>query len=105
MNQQEHIGRRVLGVPMEDDDSGATTIRGYLCALAAAVWSEGEGFSGKRPFGNSGWQWDVYAALAKADLITATFDEDGYIDDADTRKGDELIAAACQALASTQGPA
>lgn len=96
---QQTTGRQVLDVPIADGDSGATTIRGYLCALAAAVWSDGEGFSGKRPFGNSGWQWDVYAALVKAGLITGTFDEYGGLDDADTEKGDQLIAAALKTLA------
>ncbi len=30
---------------------------------------EGEGFSGKRPFGNSCWESDLYWPLAKADVI------------------------------------
>ncbi|MFG3439910.1 hypothetical protein ACGF0J_21905 [Nonomuraea sp. NPDC047897] len=101
MNDQD-IGRQVLDVAVEDDDSGATTIRGYLCALARAVWDEGEGFSGKRPFGNSGWQWDMYRALVKANFIAGTFDEYGGLDEADTEKGDELIAAALRVLAAPQ---
>lgn len=99
------IGRQILNVPMADDDSGATTIRGYLVALAAAVWREGEGFSGKRPFGNSGWAWDVFAALVKANQIEGTFDEYGGLDDADTEKGNELIEAAIRALAEQDGKA
>jgi hypothetical protein len=98
MSPQHELGRQVLNVPMQDDDSGATTVRGYLVALAAAVWGEGEEFSGKRPFGNSGWHWDVYAALVKAGLLDGTFDEYGGLD-ADPEKGDELIAAALKALA------
>jgi hypothetical protein len=100
-----NIGNQVLAVAMDDDDSGATTIRGYLVGLAAAVWNEGECFSGKRPFGNSGWHWDVYAALVKEGLITGTFDEYDGLDDADTDKGNELIAAALQALAEPSGEA
>ena len=99
------IGQQVLDVAIQDDDSGATTIRAYLCALAGAVWSEGDGFSGKRPFGNSGWAWDVYTALAKAGLITATFDEDGCIKDAATEKGDALIRSALKELAQQPGEA
>lgn len=99
------IGKQVLDVAIEDDDSGATTIRGYLCALAEAVWRDGEGFSGKRPFGNSGWAWDVFAALAKAGLIEGTFDEDGSIEDADTEKGDALIRSALKELAQQSGEA
>lgn len=90
--------RIILDTPMSDNDSGAITIRGYLVALLAAVWTEGEGFSGKRPFGNSGWHWDLYGALVKAGHITGRFDEDGYVEDADGRAGDDLIAAAIKAL-------
>lgn len=96
------IGNQVLDVAMEDDDSGATSIRGYFVALAEAVWRREADFSGKRPFGKSGWTWDVYKALADAGMITATFDQDGYIEDADQAKADELISAALRALASQQ---
>lgn len=34
----------VLNCPMEDNDSGANTIRGYLIALLTTLWEEGEGF-------------------------------------------------------------
>jgi hypothetical protein len=27
------------------------------------LWDEEDSFSGKRPFGNSGWKWDVYTAF------------------------------------------
>jgi hypothetical protein len=39
-----------------DSDAGDNiTIRDYLRILLETLWEEGEGFSGKRPFGNSGW--------------------------------------------------
>jgi hypothetical protein len=96
-------GHQVLDVTMEPNDSDATTIRGYLCALAAAVWNEGEGFSGKRPFGNSGWDSDLYLALVKADLIEGVLDEDGYLEDADWDQGRDLINEAIKALADQSG--
>jgi hypothetical protein len=105
MSSNEDIGRQVLDVAIEGDDSGATTIRGYLVALAAAVWDEVDGFSGKRPFGNSGWTWDVHAALAKAGLIEGRFDEYGGLDHADTEKGDALIRSALRALSGESGEA
>ena len=50
-----------------DSDAGDNlTCRQYLCALLAQLWSEGSGFSGKRPFGNSGWEWDILDALSEA---------------------------------------
>lgn len=90
---------QILDTPMPENDANAFTVRGYLVALLAVVWDEGGDFSGKRPFGNSGWTYDLYGALAKAGHIEGTFDEDGYVNDVDTAKGRELISAAIQALA------
>lgn len=98
---EELTPAQILDLPMGDNDSGARTIRGYLVELLLTVWRKGEGFSGKRPFGSSCWEWDLYAALACAGVITATFDEDGFIDDmsADQRlRADRLIASAIEAL-------
>lgn len=53
-----------------DSDAGEqTTVRDYLRELLLTLWSEGEGFSGKRPFGNSGWEWDLYAPLIRANFV------------------------------------
>jgi hypothetical protein len=62
-----------------DDLRREVSIREYLCALLTQLWSEGEGFSGKRPFGNSGWEYDLYHALIKADAVEGELDGDGYI--------------------------
>lgn len=59
----------VLDLPMGDNDANAATIRGYLKALLTKLWDEGEGFSGKRPFGNSGWERDLYFPLVKAKCV------------------------------------
>ena len=60
----------ILDLPMEQNDAGAATVRDYLKALLSSVWEKEEGFSGKRPFGNSGWQDEVHSALAAAHVIT-----------------------------------
>ena len=40
-----------------------------------------KGFSGKRPFGNSGWTFDLFNALATGGFIDlGEADEDGYFD-------------------------
>ena len=65
---------------IEGNDAEADTIRDYLCSLLELVWSEGEGFSGKRPFGNSGWEFDLYAPLIKGKIIDGTLDEYGRVD-------------------------
>jgi hypothetical protein len=68
----EPTGEQILAVPMGGNDADAATIREYLVELATAVWRQGEGFSGKRPFGNSDWQWDLSLALADAGMVPVT---------------------------------
>lgn len=96
----------VLDCPMQDNDSGATTIRGYLKALLTTLWIEGEGFSGKRPFGNSNWEDDIAFALVKGKCIKGRICsemEDGeivneYLDDADYPTMNKLIKQAIEWL-------
>lgn len=92
--------QEILDTPMERNDSGASTVRGYIIALAAEVWRHGEGFSGKRPFGNSGWHFDVYAALIKAGHVAGTFDEDGFIDELSEEERDKADLLISNAIAS-----
>lgn len=94
----EITGEDVLALPMHPNDSGAETIRGYLVALLAEVWNEGDQFSGKRPFGNSGWETDLYIPLIEAELIAGSFDDHGYPEDYDSTNGDHLILLAITAL-------
>ena len=42
------------------------TVANYFLALLQAVWAQGEGFSGKRPFGNSGWEYNLVSAIGVA---------------------------------------
>jgi len=94
--------QQILKTPMDDNDSGASSIGGYLTALLAEVWREGECFSGKRPFGNSGWEYDLLLPLAKAGFIDVVLNEDGYFDDLPReaeQAGLALIASAIEALA------
>lgn len=72
----------VLNCPIETRDCDATTIREYLVELLYTLWEEGEGFSSKRPFGNSGWEYDLYHALCFNGLVECEireFDDDGDI--------------------------
>ena len=59
------------------------TVRGYLLRLLSDLWRKEESFNGKRPFGNSGWQWEVYEALIEAGYIPGELDKDGGILDFD----------------------
>lgn len=88
----------ILDVPMKKNDSGAKTIGGYLRALLKELWAEGEGFSGKRPFGNSGWERDIYKALIEAKLVKGTLDEDGYYENCDEAAANKLIFKAIEQM-------
>gem|GEM_PF-999504 len=73
--------KEILKLPMDKNDSGETTIGDYLKALLLGVWEKGEKFNGKRPFGNSGWEYDIYRPLIQAGLVKGFFDEHGYIEE------------------------
>jgi hypothetical protein len=84
--------QEMLEVSFKCDDLRKTvTIRAYLHALLQAMWREGESFSGKRPFGNSGWEYDIIAPLVKAGAIKGVIDKDGYLDDHDEKAANKLI--------------
>lgn len=85
---------------MGENDAYADTVGQYLTTLAQSVWEEGEGFSGKRPFGNSGWDSEVYNALCIAGLMQGTQrdGEDGWweTDYTEERRINDLIREALQ---------
>lgn len=74
-----------------DGDLGQESLRYYLKSLLVTMWKEGEGFNGKRPFGNSDWKWRVYQALVESKHLDGTLDEDGYIEELDIKKADKYI--------------
>lgn len=76
----------------------------YLRLILIAVWEENEQFSGKRPLGHSGWQFDVYKALVKAELIRGTIDADGDLGEVDQKEGDELVVAVIKRLVIKDAP-
>ena len=83
-----------------DSDAGDLTIRDYLRTLLTMVWEEGEDFDGKRPFGNSGWEHDLYKPLIKAGHIGGKLDENGYFEEVNYRQGNEFVK---QLIASVFG--
>lgn len=90
----------ILSCPMNPNENDAESgkVGDYLTALLYKLWDEVEGFSGKRPLGNSSWQFDVYIALSQEGLISGlTLDEDGYVDHfsyENEREADRLIMKA-----------
>lgn len=81
-----------------DDLYKDVTIRDYLVKLLEKLWIEQECFNGKRPFGNSGWESDLMKPLIECGAIDGTLDEDGYIEDCDNKKGDEIILEIIKSL-------
>lgn len=88
----------ILDLPMGRNDADAKTVRDYLKKLLSELWRKEDGFSGKRPFGNSGWQDDVYGALIRGGAVGGKLDSEGCVEDVDTSRADKLIQEAIAAL-------
>ena len=74
------------------------SIKQYLQELLLTLWKEKEGFSGKRPFGNSGWEFDLYTCLIKNNVIEGRLDEDGFVEDVDEEKAYAIVLEAIKSL-------
>lgn len=91
--------RQILDLPMGSNDADADTIRDYLVAIVAKVWMENEEFSGKYPFGNSDWQYELYKPLVLHGFVGGSLDTDyGHLESADEDAADTLILAAIEHL-------
>lgn len=93
------MSKEILNIEMQPNDANSATIGGYLQKLLASVWENGECFDGKRPFGNSGWEYELYQALAMAGKIKHTYDDiyDDY-DNYDKGAANKLISEAIKSL-------
>jgi len=67
------------------------SIKEYLKTLLETLWEEKECFDGKRPFGNSSWDYDIIRCLIKNNVIEGTLDEDGNVDIYDSEDSDKII--------------
>jgi len=81
-----------LNMP-EGNEACVPTLGDYLASLLTELWREKENFSGKRPFGNSGWDYFVYICFHNAGIISLTLDEFGDIEtlDSDQEQKADLI--------------
>lgn len=97
-------GQQILDLPMnpEVNDAEATTVRSYLKACLAALIQEGEGFSGKRPLGNSHWQAQLAEALIRGNAMPGEIvtyeDGEGYDAEFDYGDLDAPLLRAVEAL-------
>lgn len=91
----EEVVLSVLNCVIDRSDVGyLCTIREYMVELLMTLWEKEDGFSGKKPFGNGGWKYDVYLALVRSGLVDGKLDADGFFEDVDEKRADELILAA-----------
>jgi hypothetical protein len=90
--------KMVLDTPLGENDAQADTIRNYLIILLQELWIREEEFSGKRPFGNGGWKYDIAAALISEGLLYGKLDIDGYVEDYDEDSFNEFMLDAICAL-------
>lgn len=72
------VSATALDVRFDSDAGDNLSVREYLRTLLIHLWDQGDSFSGKRPFGNNGWEHDLYAPLVKAGFIAGVVDEDGF---------------------------
>jgi hypothetical protein len=90
--------KAVLDLPMPPNDAKAQTIRGYMKTLLCKMIKEGEGFNGKRPFGNSSWKFDLYTALINGGAVAGTLDSDGYVLEVDSDEADDVLLKAVEEI-------
>lgn len=84
--------QEILNYPYDFRDCDAHNIKEYFHSLLHTLWLEGEGFSGKRPFGNSGWEYDLYIPLIVMDAVDGKIDEEyGDLISCDNRAANKLV--------------
>ncbi len=85
-----------------DDLHCRITVRDFLKKLLTKLWEEEDGFTGKRPFGNSCWKDDIFTEMCKRKIIDGEIEyfEDGSIlsIDWDGKKGNEILLDAIKRL-------
>lgn len=69
-----------LEIRFSSDAGDNITVREYFLRLLQTLWEKGDGFSGKRPFGNSGWDYDLYAPLMREGFIAGKLDDEGFVE-------------------------
>lgn len=93
-------GLQVLDLAMDPkkNDANARSVRDYLRRMLVQVFDQEECFSGKRPFGNSGWMTELQVPLINAKYVDGKLDEDGCVETCDDLQFRTLMTKAIQAL-------
>jgi NAD+ synthase len=81
----------ILNYRFESVDLRKTlSIKDFLKKLLITLFEEKECFDGKKPFGNSGWEYDIYKALVLGGVIQGEIDSDGYVKNINEEEADKL---------------
>ena len=83
--------KKALEIKFDCDLSDGITIKEYILRLVIELFYQKEGFSGKRPFGDSGWEYDLYKPLIEHGLVSGVIDVDGCVDTVDSEEADQLL--------------
>lgn len=94
----------VLAFTYDKWDLGKCSIRHYLVELGQRCWTENEGFSGKRPFGTSGWRWDVFGALVAGSFVDRIVEDDGSVLECDELAAETLLTKCFKRLQENHIP-
>lgn len=67
------------------------SIKEFLKLLLRNLWIKEEQFSGKRPFGNSGWKCPIEKGLIENNFVEGAIDDDGYVISVDDDSVNKII--------------
>ena len=76
----------------EDFYTKPITFRKFFEILLTTLWNDPESFSGKRPFGNSGWDCVIYKHLIIGGFISGEVDSDGDLRDYDENEAHKFVS-------------
>ena len=74
-----------------NDLNDNVSIKTYIKEILKVLWLEPDDFNGKRPLGNSGWQFDLYKAMIEKNIIEGEVDDYGCVDSVNMTDADKLI--------------
>jgi len=67
------------------------TVRDFFKQLMLVLFAKSDDFSGKRPFGNSGWTHDLEKTAVMNDFVQGVIDSDGYVQNIHSEAFDDLM--------------
>lgn len=82
--------RAAAGAQVRTEGVEPMTVAEFLRRVLSDFWEDPE-FDANRPYGASGWRYDVRAALIRAGVVEGSFDADGYVEQYDELAVDDVI--------------